>query len=49
MERQQGSTAGEVRDLTVEVSFDDGATWSPAPSRKGEQTVIRAYRIAPRH
>ncbi|MFI7131486.1 S8 family serine peptidase [Nonomuraea sp. NPDC050153] len=76
VERQQGSTAGEVRDLTVEVSFDDGATWSPAQIREGqvtvnhpaaegfvslrakaadtagntvEQTVIRAYRIAPRN
>ncbi|TYB60143.1 S8 family serine peptidase [Nonomuraea sp. PA05] len=76
VERQPGSAAGEVRDLTVEVSFDDGATWSPALIRKGqvtvnhpaaegfvslrakaadvagntvEQTVIRAYRIAPRN
>ncbi|MCA2220874.1 S8 family serine peptidase [Nonomuraea aurantiaca] len=75
VERQQGSTADEVRALTVEVSFDDGATWSQAQIRKGqimvnhparegfvslrakaadsagntvEQTVIRAYRIAPR-
>jgi hypothetical protein len=75
VERQQGSTADEVRELTVEVSFDDGATWSQAQIRKGqimvnhparegfvslrakaadsagntvEQTVIRAYRIAPR-
>ncbi|GAA2319649.1 hypothetical protein GCM10010149_85460 [Nonomuraea roseoviolacea subsp. roseoviolacea] len=39
VERQRGSTAGEVRDLTVEVSFDDGATWSPAPIRKGRVTV----------
>ncbi|MEV8639266.1 S8 family serine peptidase [Streptosporangium sp. NPDC051023] len=76
VERQRGSTADEVRDLTVEVSFDDGATWSPAQIRKGqvtvnhpaaegfvslrakaadtsgntvEQTIIRAYRIAPRN
>ncbi|MEV0232623.1 S8 family serine peptidase [Nonomuraea sp. NPDC050786] len=76
VERQQGSTAEKVRDLTVEVSFDDGATWSRAQIRKGrvtvnhpaaegfvslrakaadtvgntvEQTVIRAYRIAPRN
>ncbi|MET7462648.1 S8 family serine peptidase [Nonomuraea sp. NPDC005501] len=76
VERQQGSTAGEVRELTVEVSVDDGATWSPAQIHKGqvtvnhpaaegfvslrakaadtagntvEQTVIRAYRIAPRN
>ncbi|NUP62279.1 MAG: S8 family serine peptidase [Nonomuraea sp.] len=74
VERQRGSAAGEVRELTVEVSFDDGATWGPARIRKGlvmvnhpaaegfvslrakatdtagdtvEQTVIRAYRIAP--
>jgi hypothetical protein len=76
VEQQQGSTANEVRELTVEVSFDDGATWSPAQIRKDqvtvnhpvaegfvslrakaadtagntiEQTVIRAYRIAPRY
>ncbi|MEV4244347.1 S8 family serine peptidase [Streptosporangium canum] len=67
--------AGRPRDLTVEVSYDDGATWSPAPVLRGqamvrhpageghvslrtrsadtagntvEQTVIRAYRFAPR-
>lgn len=39
VERQQGSTADEVRDLTVEVSFDDGATWSPAQIRRGLVTV----------
>ncbi|WP_433433188.1 S8 family serine peptidase [Nonomuraea sp. CA-141351] len=76
VERQQGSTADKVRDLTVKVSYDDGATWSPAQIRNGqvtvnhpsaegfvslrakaadtagntvEQTVIRAYRIAPRN
>ncbi|UBU13780.1 molybdopterin-binding protein [Nonomuraea gerenzanensis] len=39
VERQRGSAADEVRDLTVEVSFDDGATWRPAPVRKGRVTV----------
>ncbi|MEV4161951.1 hypothetical protein [Nonomuraea dietziae] len=39
VERQRGSTVGEVRDLTVEVSFDDGATWNPAQIRKGRVTV----------
>ncbi len=75
VERQRGSAAGAVRDLTAEISFDNGAIWKPAPIRKGqvvvnhpamegfaslcakavdtagntvEQTVIRAYRIAPR-
>ncbi|WP_157570409.1 S8 family serine peptidase [Microtetraspora malaysiensis] len=74
VQRQAGSAAGEVRDLSVEVSYDDGATWSAAkvhrsaailrhPDGEGfvslrarstdatgntvEQTVIRAYRIAP--
>ncbi|WP_214408808.1 S8 family serine peptidase [Sphaerisporangium fuscum] len=27
---QPGSAAGPVRDLSVEVSYDDGATWQPA-------------------
>ncbi|MEU7900626.1 S8 family serine peptidase [Nonomuraea sp. NPDC049152] len=39
LERQPGSTAGGVRHLTVEVSFDDGVTWSPAQIRKGQVTV----------
>ncbi|MFG1947261.1 hypothetical protein [Nonomuraea sp. NPDC048826] len=39
VERQPGATADEVRDLTVEVSFDDGATWSAAHIRKGQVTV----------
>ncbi len=72
--RQAGSAGGKPRDLAVEVSYDDGATWSRAKVHKGEvtlrhpaaggfaslratstdtagntveQTVIRAYRIAP--
>ncbi|WP_329429483.1 S8 family serine peptidase [Streptosporangium sp. NBC_01495] len=72
--QQAGSGAGKSRDLVVEVSYDDGATWGKAKVHKGEvslrhpaaggfaslratstdtagntveQTVIRAYRIAP--
>ncbi|MEJ3748660.1 S8 family serine peptidase [Actinomycetes bacterium KLBMP 9797] len=38
--RQPGSSAGPVRTLTVEVSFDDGATWTPAAVRRhGERGV----------
>ncbi|MEU4549412.1 hypothetical protein [Nonomuraea dietziae] len=39
VERQPGSSAGGVRRLTVETSFDDGATWSPAQIRKGQVVV----------
>ncbi|MEU3166677.1 hypothetical protein [Streptosporangium sp. NPDC006930] len=72
--QQAGSGAGKPRDLAVEVSYDDGATWSRTKVHNGavtlrhpaaggfaslratstdtagntvEQTVIRAYRIAP--
>jgi hypothetical protein len=74
VQAQPGSAAGTSRDLVVEVSYDDGATWSRVPVHGGgailrhpaaggfaslratstdtagntvEQTVIRAYRIAP--
>ncbi|MFI5896285.1 S8 family serine peptidase [Actinoplanes sp. NPDC051513] len=33
VERQPGSSAGPVRSLRVEVSFDDGKTWRPASLR----------------
>ncbi|WP_433381732.1 S8 family serine peptidase [Actinoplanes sp. CA-142083] len=33
VERQPGSSAGQVRSLRVEVSFDDGKTWKPASLR----------------
>ncbi|GAA2395554.1 hypothetical protein GCM10010404_61420 [Nonomuraea africana] len=39
VERQPGSSGGGVRRLTVETSFDDGATWSPAQIRKGQVVV----------
>lgn len=75
---QPGSSYGEVRRLTVDVSYDDGRTWNRAPlivapggrqvlldhpagtgfvslranvadgrGNTTEQTIIRAYRIAP--
>jgi hypothetical protein len=31
VQRQPGSAAATARTLTVEVSYDDGATWHPAP------------------
>ncbi|HEY2673618.1 MAG TPA: S8 family serine peptidase [Rugosimonospora sp.] len=33
------ATTGRVRELTVEVSFDDGLTWVPVPVRDGFATV----------
>ncbi|MEU9848754.1 S8 family serine peptidase [Streptomyces sp. NPDC047985] len=77
VERQAGAAAAGTKRLTVQVSFDDGATWQDAPvtsdgtshrvtitpgsgsfvSLKAtahdadggtvEQTVLRAYRLAP--
>jgi hypothetical protein len=32
--RQPGSSAGGVRAVTVDVSFDDGVTWAPAAVRR---------------
>ncbi|MFS1301878.1 hypothetical protein [Streptosporangium longisporum] len=35
VQAQPGSAAGTSRDLVVEVSYDDGATWSRAPVHGG--------------
>ena len=36
VERQAGSGAGTVRSVSIDASYDDGATWQPAPvSRSG--------------
>ncbi|GAA2795370.1 S8 family serine peptidase [Crossiella cryophila] len=35
VERQPGSPGAIVRELTVEVSYDDGKTWQQAPVDKG--------------
>ena len=41
VQRQPDSAAGRVRTLTVEVSFDDGATWKSVPViRSGQQGVV---------
>jgi subtilisin family serine protease len=41
VQQQPGSTAGRARTLTVEVSFDDGATWKSVPViRNGQQGVV---------
>ncbi|MEU8082864.1 S8 family serine peptidase [Micromonospora sp. NPDC049101] len=34
VQRQAGATPARVRSLTVEVSYDDGRTWKPAPVRE---------------
>jgi subtilisin family serine protease len=36
---QPGSSVGQVTNLTVEVSYDDGTTWTPAPVQSGEAQV----------
>jgi subtilisin family serine protease len=38
VQRQAGSAAGAVRSLTVEVSYDDGATWREVPVVRLGQT-----------
>jgi hypothetical protein len=42
VQTQAGSDAGDNRTLTVEVSYDDGATWTPAQLRHehGRTTVV---------
>ncbi|GIJ66339.1 serine protease [Virgisporangium ochraceum] len=41
VQRQPNSAAGRARTLTVEVSYDDGATWSRAPVvRSGQNGVV---------
>jgi hypothetical protein len=39
VDRQTGSTAGAVRTLTVEVSYDDGVTWCGVPVSGGAVTL----------
>ncbi|MEU7798099.1 S8 family serine peptidase [Micromonospora arborensis] len=36
---QAGSRAGQLTNLTVEVSYDDGATWRAAPVQSGQARV----------
>lgn len=36
---QPGSPAGQLANLTVEVSYDDGTTWTRAPVRSGQARV----------
>ncbi|WP_308258324.1 S8 family serine peptidase [Saccharothrix obliqua] len=38
--QQQGADSGRVRDLTVEVSFDDGKTWTKAAVH-GKTALVR--------
>ncbi len=46
VQRQPGSQAGRVRTLTIEVSYDDGQTWSTARiTRHGQQGT--AYLVHP--
>lgn len=41
IQRQPDSAAGRARTLTVEVSYDDGATWRSVPViRSGQQGVV---------
>src|SRR6266545_3498714 len=50
VQRQPGSAAGTVRELTVEVSYDDGATWRPAsgiPPARGSRPCAPGRPTAP--
>ncbi|MEU5696386.1 S8 family serine peptidase [Actinosynnema sp. NPDC020468] len=40
VEQQESPTAGRVREVAVEVSFDDGATWSKVPVA-GRTALVR--------
>jgi len=44
VQRQPGSAAGTVRELTVEVSYDDGATWRPASVLRLRQQGVAVVR-----
>jgi hypothetical protein len=44
VQRQPGSLAGRARTLTVEVSYDDGATWSDADVRRHGQHGVASLR-----
>jgi hypothetical protein len=41
---QPDSAAGANRSLAVEVSYDDGATWAPAPVAAGQATLTHPAR-----
>ena len=40
IQRQPGSAAGAVRELRVQVSFDDGTTWLPAQVLRHDQRGV---------
>ena len=44
VEQQQGADNGRVRKVEVEVSFDDGKTWSEVPVVGGTALVRNADR-----
>jgi hypothetical protein len=47
IQRQPGSSASRARSLTVEVSFDDGATWRAAPVlRFGQRALVAVHNPA---
>jgi len=47
VQRQPGSAAGTARTLTVDVSYDDGATWLPARvTRNGQRGVAHVHHPA---
>ena len=43
---QQGSIAPAVRQMSVEVSYDDGATWEEASVEGGRGNFVASYRHA---
>jgi len=47
VQRQSDSAAGRARTLTVEVSFDDGATWRAVPVlRFGQHALVAVHNPA---
>ncbi|MFD2684258.1 S8 family serine peptidase [Streptomyces phyllanthi] len=49
LQRQPGAPESDVRDLSVEVSYDDGATWTTVDVRRtGDPARWRAELLSPR-
>lgn len=47
IEGQPGAAAWKVTHLTIQISYDDGRTWSPAPVREGRDGWIATIQPPP--